>query len=109
MSTEEARDRDGEAEQIVNFLGVGSGMRVAGLGAGAGYYTIRLARRVQAAWRNGRNAQRHGRALGTQAPGAARRRRNARRGLANLRLFPASSNTLLIELIQGQSWEAPSR
>jgi len=55
-STEEARDRDGEAEQIMNFLGVGPGMRVAGLGAGAGYYTIRLARRVQAAWRNGRNA-----------------------------------------------------
>ena len=45
-STEESRDRDGEAEQVMNFLGVGPGMTVADLGAGAGYYTIRLARRV---------------------------------------------------------------
>ena len=45
-ATEEARDRDGEAEQIMNFLGVRPGMTVADLGAGAGYYTIRLARRV---------------------------------------------------------------
>ena len=45
-SSEEARDRDGEAEQVLNFLGVGPGMTVADLGAGAGYYTIRLARRV---------------------------------------------------------------
>jgi SAM-dependent methyltransferase len=45
-STEDARDRDGEAEDIMNFLGVGPGMTVADLGAGAGYYTIRLARRV---------------------------------------------------------------
>jgi len=45
-STEEARDRDGEAEQVMNFLSVGPGMTVADLGAGAGYYTVRLARRV---------------------------------------------------------------
>jgi len=45
-ATEEARDRDGEAEQIMNFLGVGPGMTVADLGAGAGYYTVRLAKRL---------------------------------------------------------------
>jgi ubiquinone/menaquinone biosynthesis C-methylase UbiE len=50
-STEEARDRDGEAEEIMNFLGVRPGMAVADLGAGAGYYTIRLARRVAPAGR----------------------------------------------------------
>jgi SAM-dependent methyltransferase len=45
-ATEEARDRDGEAEQIMSFLGIRAGMSVADLGAGAGYYTVRLARRV---------------------------------------------------------------
>jgi SAM-dependent methyltransferase len=45
-STEEARDRDGEAEQVMNFLGVGPGMTVADIGAGQGYYTVRLARRI---------------------------------------------------------------
>ena len=50
-ATEEARDRDGEAEQIMNFLGVGPGMTVADLGAGAGYYTVRLAKRVAPAGR----------------------------------------------------------
>ncbi len=45
-SSEEARDRDGEAEQIMNFLKVEPGMTVADLGAGSGYYTVRLARRV---------------------------------------------------------------
>lgn len=45
-STEEARDRDGEAEQVMAFLGVRPGMTIADLGAGGGYYTIRLARRV---------------------------------------------------------------
>jgi predicted methyltransferase len=45
-STEEARDRDGEAAQVMDFLGVRRGMNVADLGAGAGYYTVWLARRV---------------------------------------------------------------
>ena len=50
-ATEEARDRDGEAEQIMNFLGVGPGMSVADLGAGAGYYTVRVAKRVESTGR----------------------------------------------------------
>ncbi len=50
-STEEARDRDGEAERVMTFLGVRPGMVVADLGAGAGYYTVRLARRVGPAGR----------------------------------------------------------
>jgi SAM-dependent methyltransferase len=45
-STEEARDKDGEAEEVMNFLGVKPGTAVADLGAGMGYYTTRLARRV---------------------------------------------------------------
>jgi SAM-dependent methyltransferase len=47
-ATEEARDRDGEAEQVLRFLDVGPGMSVADIGAGGGYYTVRLARRVGA-------------------------------------------------------------
>ena len=45
-STEEARDGHGEAEKVMNRLGVRSGMRVADVGAGDGYYTVRLARRL---------------------------------------------------------------
>jgi SAM-dependent methyltransferase len=45
-ATEETRDRDGEAEQVLGFLDVGPGMTVADIGAGGGYYTVRLARRV---------------------------------------------------------------
>lgn len=45
-STEEARDRDGEAAQVLSFLGVRPGMTVADIGAGEGYYTVRAARRV---------------------------------------------------------------
>jgi hypothetical protein len=40
-STEDARDRDGEADQVMDVLGVGPGMTVADIGAGSGYYTIR--------------------------------------------------------------------
>ncbi len=50
-STEETRDRDGEAEQDMIFLGAGPGMTIADLGAGGGYYTIRLARRVRSTGR----------------------------------------------------------
>ncbi|MCI4591437.1 class I SAM-dependent methyltransferase [Sphingobium sp. BYY-5] len=50
-SSEEARDRVNEAEDIMDRAEVRSGMTVADLGAGEGYYTVRLADRVGA---NGR-------------------------------------------------------
>lgn len=43
FSTEDARDRLGEAEQVMALAGVKPGMWVADVGAGEGYYTIRLA------------------------------------------------------------------
>src|SRR5256714_4281590 len=43
FSTEDARDRVGEAEQVMELAGVKHGMSVADVGAGEGYYTIRLA------------------------------------------------------------------
>jgi predicted methyltransferase len=51
FSTEDARDRLGEAEQVMELAGVGKGMWVADVGAGEGYYTVRLAPVVG---RNGR-------------------------------------------------------
>ena len=47
-STEDARDRLGEAEQVMQLAGVKAGMWVADVGAGQGYYTVRLARVVGA-------------------------------------------------------------
>jgi ubiquinone/menaquinone biosynthesis C-methylase UbiE len=46
FSTEDARDRLGEAEQVMQLAGVKAGMSVADVGAGEGYYTVRLARVV---------------------------------------------------------------
>lgn len=46
FSTEDARDRLGEAEQVMDLAGVKPGMSVADVGAGEGYYTVRLARIV---------------------------------------------------------------
>ena len=43
---EQSRDEAGEAERVMNLLGVTAGMTVADIGAGSGYYTVRLARRV---------------------------------------------------------------
>ena len=43
FSTEDARDRAGEAEQVMQLAGVKKGMSVADVGAGEGYYTVRLA------------------------------------------------------------------
>ena len=43
---EESRDNAGEAERVMNLLGVKAGLSVADIGAGSGYYTVRLARRV---------------------------------------------------------------
>src|SRR3954454_10971069 len=48
FSTEDARDRVGEAEQVMELAGVKPGMSVADVGAGEGYYTVRLARVVGA-------------------------------------------------------------
>jgi predicted methyltransferase len=42
FSTEDARDRLGEAEAVMVFAGVSPGMSVADIGAGEGYYTVRL-------------------------------------------------------------------
>ena len=46
FSTEDARDRLGEAEEVIALAGVKPGMSVADVGAGEGYYTVRLARVV---------------------------------------------------------------
>lgn len=43
---EKSRDQAGEAERVMNLLGVAAGRVVADIGAGSGYYTVRLARRV---------------------------------------------------------------
>jgi SAM-dependent methyltransferase len=43
---EQSRDRAGEAERVMNLLGVSPGLAVADIGAGSGYYTVRLAGRV---------------------------------------------------------------
>ncbi|MGH6785008.1 MAG: class I SAM-dependent methyltransferase, partial [Sphingomicrobium sp.] len=42
FSTEDARDRLGEAETVMALAGVVPGMSVADVGAGEGYYTVRL-------------------------------------------------------------------
>lgn len=42
FSTEDARDRLGEAEQVIAFARVRPGMSVADVGAGEGYFTVRL-------------------------------------------------------------------
>ena len=42
FSTEDARDRLGEAEEVMRLSGVRAGMSVADIGAGEGYYTVRL-------------------------------------------------------------------
>ena len=46
FSTEDARDRLGEAEAVIAFAGLKQGMSVADIGAGEGYYTVRLSRAV---------------------------------------------------------------
>jgi SAM-dependent methyltransferase len=46
FSTEDARDRLGEAEEVMELALIKPGMRVADVGAGEGYYTVRLAPEV---------------------------------------------------------------
>lgn len=48
FSTEDARDRLGEAEEVMALAGVAPGMWVADIGAGEGYYAVRLAPAVGA-------------------------------------------------------------
>ncbi len=45
-SDEDSRDNAGEADEVVRLLGVEPGMVIADIGAGSGYYTVRLSRRV---------------------------------------------------------------
>jgi predicted methyltransferase len=47
-STEEARDRAGEAAEVMKVLDIHPGMRIADIGAGSGYYTVRVAKKVGA-------------------------------------------------------------
>jgi ubiquinone/menaquinone biosynthesis C-methylase UbiE len=42
FSTEDVRDRTGEAEEVMRLAEIGPGMSVADVGAGEGYYTVRL-------------------------------------------------------------------
>ena len=45
-ASEETRDRVNEADDIMDRAGIHPGMTVADIGAGEGYYTVRLAKRV---------------------------------------------------------------
>lgn len=45
---EDARDRVGEADTVMSLLGIAPGMNVADIGAGSGYYAVRLSARVGA-------------------------------------------------------------
>lgn len=51
FSTEDARDRVGEARTVMDLAEIEPGMTVADIGAGNGYYTVRLAERVGEAGR----------------------------------------------------------
>ena len=48
FATETERDSVNEAQTVMNLAKIGKGMTVADIGAGEGYYTIRLAERVGA-------------------------------------------------------------
>ena len=51
FSNEDARDRRGEAQKVMDLANISEGMTVADIGAGEGYYTVRLADRVGEAGR----------------------------------------------------------
>ena len=46
FGAEDQRDNLGEAQAVMDLAGIKPGMRVADIGAGEGYYTVRLASRV---------------------------------------------------------------
>ncbi len=46
FSNEDARDERGEAQAVMDLANIAPGMTVADIGAGEGYYTVRLAARV---------------------------------------------------------------
>ncbi|MCX7284879.1 MAG: methyltransferase domain-containing protein, partial [Novosphingobium sp.] len=46
FSNESDRDRQGEAAKVMELAGIVPGMSVADIGAGEGYYTVRLAEKV---------------------------------------------------------------
>lgn len=46
FSDEKTRDANGEADRVMDRLGIKPGLRVADIGAGEGYYTVRLAGRL---------------------------------------------------------------
>lgn len=48
LSSEDVRDSRGEAQKVMDLAQMAEGMTVADIGAGEGYYTIRLAERVGA-------------------------------------------------------------
>lgn len=48
FSNEDARDSRGEAQKVMDLANIAPGMTVADIGAGEGYYTVRLAERVGA-------------------------------------------------------------
>lgn len=48
FSNEDARDERGEAQTVMDLADIRPGMTVADIGAGEGYYTVRLAERVGA-------------------------------------------------------------
>lgn len=48
VSNEQARDDRGEADAVMDLAQIAPGMTVADIGAGEGYYTVRLAERVGA-------------------------------------------------------------
>jgi len=50
-SSEDTRERVGEAANVMQLLGIKPGMAVADIGAGSGYYTVRLSHRVGASGR----------------------------------------------------------
>lgn len=46
FANEDARDSRGEAQKVMDLAAISPGMTVADIGAGEGYYTVRLAERV---------------------------------------------------------------